>query len=405
GMVPMGLIKKQYGKAVLAEEVNKLLQEQVYGYLKDNKIKFLGEPLPNEEKQPVVDFDTMEEFEFLFDVALAPEFKVELSDKDVIDYYTIAVSDDMVEKQVKAYTQRGGNYDKVDTYQDKDMLKGLLAELDEAGNTKEGGIQVDDAVLMPSYMKNDEQKAIFNDTKINDVLVFNPNTAYDGNEAELSTLLKKDKKEVAGITANFSFQVAEITRFKEAELSQEIFDQVYGKDVVKSKEEFLTKTKEVLAGQFVADANYKFLIDVRNFLMNKIGKLEFSDTVLKRIMLMNNEDKGEAFVEENYEKSVEELSWHLIKEQLVEANEIKVEQADVINMAKEATKAQFAQYGMMSIPDDLLDNYAQEMLKKKESVDGLVNRAVEVKLAEALKAKVKLNNKTVSAEEFNKMFE
>ncbi|MEG2514034.1 MAG: trigger factor, partial [Bacteroidaceae bacterium] len=313
GMVPMGLIKKQYGKAVLAEEVNKLLQEQVYGYLKDNKIKFLGEPLPNEEKQPVVDFDTMEEFEFLFDVALAPEFKVELSDKDVIDYYTIAVSDDMVEKQVKAYTQRGGNYDKVDTYQDKDMLKGLLAELDEDGNTKEGGIQVDDAVLMPSYMKNDEQKAIFNDTKINDVLVFNPNTAYDGNEAELSTLLKKDKKEVAGITANFSFQVAEITRFKEAELSQEIFDQVYGKDVVKSKEEFLTKTKEVLAGQFVADANYKFLIDVRNFLMNKIGKLEFSDTVLKRIMLMNNEDKGEAFVEENYEKSVEELSWHLIK--------------------------------------------------------------------------------------------
>ncbi|MEG2573474.1 MAG: trigger factor, partial [Bacteroides sp.] len=280
-----------------------------------------------------------------------------------------------------------------------------LAELDEDGNTKEGGIQVDDAVLMPSYMKNDEQKAIFNDTKINDVLVFNPNTAYDGNEAELSTLLKKDKKEVAGITANFSFQIAEITRFKEAELSQEIFDQVYGKDVVKSKEEFLTKTKEVLAGQFVADANYKFLIDVRNFLMNKIGKLEFSDTVLKRIMLMNNEDKGEAFVEENYEKSVEELSWHLIKEQLVEANEIKVEQVDVINMAKEATKAQFAQYGMMSIPDDLLDNYAQEMLKKKESVDGLVNRAVEVKLAEALKAKIQLNNKTVSAEEFNKMFE
>lgn len=178
GMVPMGLVKKMYGKSVLAEEVNKLLSETVYKYIQDNKVNILGEPLPNEEKQPAIDFDTMEEFEFLFDIALAPEFKVEVSKDDKVDYYDIEVTDEMVNNQVKAYTQRNGKYEQVETYAENDLLKGLLAELDEEGNTKEGGIQVEGAVMMPAYMKNDEQKAIFANAKVNDVLVFNPHTAW-----------------------------------------------------------------------------------------------------------------------------------------------------------------------------------------------------------------------------------
>ena len=405
GMVPMSLVKKMYGKSVIAEEVNKALSEAVYKYIQDNNVSILGEPLPNEDKQPEIDFDTMEEFEFLFDIALAPEFKAEVDAKDKVDYYLIDVTEDMVNNQVKAYTQRNGKYEKVDVYEDKDMLKGLLAELDENGNTKEGGIQVEGAVMMPSYMKNDEQKAIFANAKVNDVLVFNPHTAWEGNAAELSSLLKIDKEEAAEMKSNFSYQVEEVTRFVEGELTQEIFDQVCGKDVVKTEEEFRAKIKEVIANQFVADSDYKFLIDVRKMLMEKVGKLEFPDALLKRIMRMNNQDKDEKFVDDNYDKSIEELTWHLIKEQLVKANNIKVEQEDVVNMDKEATRAQFAQYGMMSVPEDLLENYAKEMLKKKESVEGLVNRVVETKLASALKSQVKLNNKTISAEEFNKMFE
>ena len=405
GMVPMSLVKKMYGKSVIADEVNKLLSEKVYAYIKDNNINILGEPMPNEEKQPDIDFDTMEEFEFVFDIALAPEFKAEVSDQDKVDYYTIEVTDEMVENQIKAYTQRNGKYEKVDAYEENDMLKGLLAELDEEGNTKEGGIQVECAVMMPSYMKNDEQKAIFANAKVNDVLVFNPNTAYEGNAVEMASLLKIDKEAAAEVKGNFSFQVEEVTRFVNGELNQEIFDQVFGKDVVKTEEEFRAKVKESIAAQFVADSDYKFLIDVRKVLTDKVGKLEFPDALLKRVMLVNNKDKGEEFVNENYDKSIEELTWHLIKEQLVKENDIKVEQDDVINMAKEATKAQFAQYGMLTIPDDILENYAKEMLKKKESIDGLVNRVVETKLAAALKGKVTLENKTVSMEEFNKMFE
>ena len=405
GMVPMSLVKKMYGKSVIAEEVNKLLSEKVYDYIKSNNVNMLGEPLPNEEKQQVIDFDTMEEFEFVFDIALAPEFKAEVSNTDKVDYYTIEVTDEMVENQVKADTQRNGKYDQVSAYEDNDMLKGLIAELDENGNTKEGGIQVEGAVLMPSYMKNDEQKAIFANAKVNDVLVFNPNAAYDGHDAEIASLLKIEKEAAAEMKSNFSFQVEEITRFVPGDLNQELFDQVFGKDAVKTEEEFRAKVKEGIAAQFVADSDYKFLIDARKMLMEKVGKLEFPDALLKRIMLLNNKEKGEEFVAENYEKSVEELTWHLIKEQLVKDNEIKVEQEDVINMAKDATKAQFAQYGMMTVPEDILENYAQEMLKKKENVDGLVGRVVEAKLATALKAKVTLNNKTVSMEEFNKMFE
>ena len=403
GMVPMSLIKKQFGKSAMAEEVDKLMQDAVNNYIRENKVNMLGMPLPNEEKMQTIDFDTQENFEFVFDIALAPEFKAEVSEQDAIDFYTITVSDEMVNSQVDMYAQRAAKYEKVEEYADRDMVKGLLAELDENGNTKEGGIQVEGAVMMPSYMKNDEQKAIFATAKVNDVLVFNPNAAFEGNEAELSSLLKIKREEVAEMKSNFSFQIEEITRAVPAALTQELFDQVFGEGAVSSEEEFRGKIKEGIAAQFLADSNYKFLLDARTYLMNKVGKLEFPDALLKKIMLMNNEDKGESFVEENYEKSLEELTWHLIKEQLVEAFEIKVEQADVLEMAKENTRMQFAQYGMMSIPEEMLENYAKEMLKKKENVEGLVNRAVETKLAAALKGKVALNNKEVSMEEFNNL--
>ena len=404
GMVPMSLVKKMYAKSVMAEEVNKLLSERVYGYIKENNLNILGEPLPNVDKQPQIDFDTMEEFDFLFDIALAPEFKAEVAATDKVDYYTVDVTDEMVDNQIKSYTQRNGKYDQVDAYQENDMLKGLLAELDEAGNTKEGGIQVEGAVMMPSYMKSEAQKAIFAAAKVNDVLTFNPNEAYEGHEAEIASLLKIEKEAAAEVKSNFSFQVEEITRFVEGDLNQELFDLVFGKDVLTTEEEFRAKVKESIASQFVADSDYKFLLDARKVIEAKVGKLEYPDALLKRIMLLNNTDKGEEFVNENYDKSVEELTWHLIKEQLVQQAEIKVEQEDVLNMAKDATRAQFAQYGMLSVPEDILENYAKEMLKKKESIDGLVNRVVEAKLAAVLKGKVTLENKVVSVEEFNALF-
>ena len=402
GMVPMSLVKKQFGTSVKVEEIDKLMQEKVSAYIEENKVDMLGAPLP---KVNNANFDTDENFEFSFDIALAPQFTVDLSNNDTVDYYDIEVTDEMVEQQVKMYAQRNGQYEKVEDYQDNDMMKGLLAELDENGNTKEGGLQVEGAVMMPTYMKNDDQKAIFNGAKVNTVLVFNPSVAFDNNEAELASLLKVKKEEVAAYTGNFSFQIEEITRMMPAELNQELFDQVLGEGAAHSEEEFRGKLKENIARQYTADSDYKFLVDLRNYVTAKIGKLEFADDLMKRIMLENNKDKGEEFVTSNYDKSIEELTWHLIKEKLVKANDIKVEQADITNMAKEATRAQFAQYGMINVPDELLDNYSKEMLKKRESVEALVNRVVEAKLSDALKTQVSLNHKSISVEDFNKMFQ
>ena len=402
GMVPMSLIKKQYAVSVLLEEVDKLLQEKVSAYIRDNKVNMLGAPLPKENN---ADFAHDENFEFTFDIALAPEFNVELSNNDTVDFYDINVTDEMVEQQVKMYAQRNAKYDKVEEYQENDMLKGLLAELDENGNTKEGGLQVEGAVMMPNYMKNDEQKAIFNGVKVNTVLTFNPAAAFDNNEAELASLLKVKKEEVANYKGNFSYQVEEITRTVPGELNQELFDQVLGEGKVSNEEEFRAQIREAIAKQYVADSEYKFMIDLRSYTMNKVGQLQFADALLKRIMLDNNKEKGEEFVNENYDKSLEELTWHLIKEKLVAANDIKIEQSDVREMAKEATRAQFAQYGMINVPEELLENYAGEMIKKQESVEALVNRAIESKIVAAVKNIVNLNHKSVSVEEFNKMFE
>lgn len=402
GMVPMGMIKKQFGEAVKAEEINKLIGEEIYKYVNDNKIKMLGEPMANESQVPV-DLSKDASYEFKFDIAVAPEFKVELSDKDTVDFYTIKVDDDLVNRQIDMFASRAGHYDKVEEYQANDMLKGDIRELDENGNTKEGGITVEGAVLMPEYIKVEDQKKLFDGAKLGDIITFNPKKAYPESDVEISSLLKVKKEEVAELTSDFSFQITEISRFVKSEINQELFDSVYGKDEVKDEKAFREKIAEGLSAQLVNDSDYKFLVDVRKYLENKVGELTFPDALLKKIMLNNNKDKGEKFVEDNYAQSIKELTWHLIREQLVEANGIKIDDNDIKETAKEAARAQFAQYGMTNIPEEYIDNYANDMLKKREYVDSLVDRSIDRKLTAVLKNVVKLEQKEATLDEFNEM--
>ncbi len=402
GMVPMGMIKKQFGEAVKAEEINKLIGEEIYKYVNDNKIKMLGEPMANESQVPV-DLSKEAPYEFKFDVAVAPEFNVELTDKDSIDFYTIKVDDDLVSRQIDMFASRAGHYDKVEEYQANDMLKGDIRELDENGNTKEGGITVEGAVLMPEYIKVDDQKKLFDGAKLGDIITFNPKKAYPESDVEVSSLLKMKKEEVAELTSDFSFQITEISRFVKAEINQELFDSVYGEGEVKDEKAFREKIAEGISAQLVNDSDYKFLVDVRKYLEEKVGELTFPDALLKKIMLNNNKDKGEKFVEDNYAQSIKELTWHLIREQLVEANGIKIDDNDIKETAKEAARAQFAQYGMTNIPEEYINNYANEMLKKREYVDSLVDRSIDRKLTVALKDVVKLEKKEATLDEFNEM--
>lgn len=404
GMVPMGMIKRQFGTTAKVDEINKLLGEQIYKYVKDNNIQMLGEPLPSDKQEPV-DMEKKAPYTFMFDIAVAPEFKAELTGDDTIDYYTITVDDKIIDQQIDVFASRAGHYDKVEDYQANDMLKGDIRELDENGNTKEGGITVEGAVLMPEYIKVEDQKKLFDGAKLGDIITFNPKKAYPESDIEVSSLLKMKKEEVADLTADFSYQITEISRYVKAEVNQELFDQVYGKDVIKDEKDFREKIAEGLKAQFAVDSDFKFIQDVRKYLVDKVGALTYPDALLKRIMLNNNKDKGEEFVEKNYEQSIKELTWHLIKEQLVKANGIKIEDADIEETAKEAAKAQFAQYGMNNIPEEYIENYAKDMLKKREYIDSFVDRSIDRKLTEILKNVVKLENKTATLEEFNKMMQ
>ena len=405
GQAPMGLIKRQFGASVRYDAVNKFVGEQLYKYIQDNNIQMLGEPLPSAKQETPADIEKPAPYTFVFDIAVAPEINMTLDGRNKIDYYTIKADDKLINEQIEMYQSRAGKYEKAEEYNAElnDMLKGDLRELDAEGNTKEGGITVEGAVLMPSYIKVDEQKNLFNNAKPGDIITFNPRKAYPEGEAELSALLKVDREVAKDLESNFSYQITEIQRFVKAELNQELFDQVFGEGNVKSEDEFRAKIAEGLKPQLEANSDYKFMLDVRTYCENKVGELTWPDELLKRIMLLNNKDKGEDFVEKNYAESIKQLEWHLIKEQLVKANEIKIEDADVKAAAMEMARMQFAQYGMTNVPDEYVENYANELLKKREAVDNFVERAIDVKLAAAIKNTVSLNNKEVTLDEFNEM--
>ena len=404
GMVPMGMVKKMYGKQALLEEVNRLVSDNLFKYIRENNLNILGEPLASEAEPSALDFDKDEDFVFNFDVALAPEININMSKEDTLPYYEVKIDDDMLNKQVEAYTANFGTYEAGEEVEEKDLVKGTVAEL-ENGAPKEGGVVVENAVLMPMYIKDEAEKAKFIGSKVNTVVVFNPNKAYEGAEAEIASFLHVEKEKVAELTGDFSFEIKEISRHKNAELNQELFDKVFGESVVTSEEEFRNKIREALAEQFTPQCDFKFLSDAREVLVKKAGELKFADDILKRWLLVANEKNTAENIENDYPHIIEDLTYHLIKESVVKANGLKVQDADIEEFAKRVAKAQFAQYGMLSVPEDALENYAKEMLKNKQTLQNILDRAVEEKLAAWLKEQVTIDKKEVTADEFAKMFE
>lgn len=399
GMVPMNLLKKMYGKSILAEEINKMLSDELYKYIRENQINILGEPLPSEDDQKEIDFATQEDFEFAFDLGLAPEFEVELSKKDKVQYYNITVSEEMIDNQVKSYTSRYGAYSQVEVVEEKDMVKGKLIE------QKEAGIEVADAVLTPAYMKDEATKALFAGAKKGDIITFNPQTTFEGNEAEISSLLKVKKEEVKDITSDFTIEIEGITRYTESEINQELFDKVYGEGTIADEAAFRAKIKESISENLVQDSEYKFGIDAKDMLVNKYKDLVFPDAFLKRWVLATNNNLTAESLDEDYPKMIIDLKWQLIKDKLAKTNEVKVENEDVEAYAKQIAKAQFAQYGMVGLDDAILDNYAKDMLKKEDQLKNIIERVAENKILASVKDAVKLTEKEITIEDFNKLFE
>jgi trigger factor len=405
GMVPLGMVKKMYEKSTVAEQINKIVVNNLYGYIRENKINVLGEPLPNTTEQPEINFDTQEDFQFCFDIGIAPEIKIDLSKEDILPYYTIKVEDEQVEQQVNSFRANYGSYEEAEQTEEKDLVKGLVTELNEDGSPKENGIQVEDAVLMPSYIKKEEEKNKFIGITKNTVITFNPFDAYEGNEAELSSFLKVKKEEINNHTGSFSFEVRDITRYKEAEINQDLFDKVFGPDTVKTEEEFKQKVKDMIAVQYTPNSDYKFLLDARNMLEEKAGEVIFPDEFLKRWLLSSNSDRTPESVEDDFPKILDDLKFHLIKEQIAKENEFNVENEELTEYAKRSVRAQFAQYGMANVPADLIENYAADMLKKEDTVRNLIDKIMEDKTVNWLKDQLTLELKEVTVEEFKDLLD
>lgn len=401
GMVPMGLIRRQYGNAVKMDVVNNKLSEEVNKYIQDNKINMLGMPLGSEKQTPV-DLEKDAPYTFMFDIAVAPEFDIELSDKDAIDYYAITVDDKLVDQQVDGFASRFGAYQKAEEYKEGDVLKGDLRELDAEGNTKEGGVEVEGATVMPQYLKDDDQKKLFEGAKAGDIITFNPYKAYAGG-AEVATLLKVEREKKDDYQGDFSYQVTEVQHFEKHAVDQELFDQVFGKDEVKDEKSFREKIAEGVKQQLATDEDFRFLQDLRKYAEEKVGQLTYPDALLKRVLKENNKDKDDEFINKNYEASLKDLTWSLIKNKLAEKAEVKVNDDDVKNVAREIARAQFAQYGMQNVGEEYVNNYAEELLKQRDTVNQFAERAVDEKLVAAIKPVVKLNHKEISLEDFNKM--
>lgn len=405
GQAPMSMIKRQFGTRVKMDTINKLLGENLQKYIVDNHIQMMGQPIPAENQKPV-DLEGAAPYEFKFDIAIKPEFKIELNGKNKINYYEITVDDALIDQQVEIFQSRNGHYTTTETYdpEQRDILKGELHELDRNGNALEGGLTVPGVSMMPQYIKVEEQKKRFDGAKLGDIITFCPRAAYPDNDAEVASMLNIDKSELGKHTGNFSYQIMEISCFAKAENNKELWDSIYGADAnIQDEADFRRKIAEGIKVQLESNSNYKFIQDVRTYCEDKVGKLTFPDAILKRIMLASNKDKGEKFVEENYAQTVKELTWQFIKHQLAQAHGIKVEDADIRETAMQTAREQFEQYGMSNVPEEYLKNYAAELLKKDGNFDSFAETALERKLSIALKEVVKLNKKEVSLEEFNKL--
>lgn len=404
GMVPAGLIKKMYGKSALADEVNKIMSKGLNDYIHAENLHILGEPLPNTEKQPGIDWDNQTDYTFVFDIGLAPEIAVNLSESAAMPYYKIVASDEMVNKQFEAYTSRLGENKVVDSVEDKDTVRGNFVQLNEDGTELEGGIQAEQVVIAIDVMKDEEVKAAFLGKKAGDAVVFDPVKTY-GNTHEVSHLLNISHEAAETLSGNFNFTIVEVLRFEKSEPNQELFNQIYGEDSgIASIEEFNARIKNELEESFTYSGNYKFGIDSRQALVKAIA-FDLPEAFLKRWILATNEKMTAEQIDNDFDGFMLDLRWQLIKSVIVRDNQLEVTEEDVRSLAKEMALMQFRQYGLNNVSDEHLENYADHMLKKEEERRKLVSRKQEDLIVAAIKDQVTLDMKEISFDEFNKMIE
>ncbi len=401
GHVPAGLIQKKYGAAVKYDIINKEVGNAVFDYIKENKLHVLGNPVPQQNEDFSIEAS---DFTLKFKVGIAPEFDTHVNKDLHVPYYTIQVSDEMIDNQDQQFSRRFGKQESGETVDATALVKGVITELDENGQPKENGVVVENGIVSPQYFKSEEQRELFMGKKVGDVVKFNPAATCDANATEMASMLNIDKGEVDAHKGDFNMEIKEIIVLKPAEHNQEFFDMVFGADKVHSEEEYRAALKDMISAGLRNDSNYRFTIDARNAIASAIGELQLPDEILKDFLKSQNEALNNENIDEEYTRLRPELEWELEKEAIASQLDIKVDEEDLKNTARMMAQSQFAQYGMANVPAETIDRYASDILKDEKARNQVYNQTVDMKLYNGIRASVSVDEKEVNVEEFNDLF-
>ena len=403
GMVPIGLVKKMYGRAVQIDEINKVVTENIQKYINDEKLELLGDPIPKTDEQEKFDFDTQQDFTFSFEIGLSPAVELKLSKKNKVNQYEIIVDEKMRSQYLENYTRRYGELKKADQTEEKDVIKGKIEAIDENGNVIPEGPSVEETSLGIDIIKDKKIKEEFIGKNIKDTIDFDLKKAYP-NDTEIAGILHKKKEEVADLVANYRFTVNEISRFYPAEVGKQLFDRIYGEGVVNSEEELMKKIEEEITINLKRESEFKLMMDIKNLTMEKTD-FQLPEEFLKRWLLRVNEKTTEEQIEKEFDSFKKDLKWQLIRNKVARDNDVKISEEELQKEAENITRYQFQQYGLFYTTDEQIANYAKETLKRDEDAKRIADKILDEKVILLIKELVKLEDKSVTTEEFNKLFE
>ncbi len=403
GQAPMGMVVKKFGMAVKLDEINNYVGRQVFDYINEQKLRVLGEPIPV-EGQNVADLEAKDEFEFKFEVALAPEINVTLTKEDKIPYYRIEAGDEMVSAHIEQMLAQHGERKDVDNVEERDLVRGILTQL-EGGQPKDGGVVNENAMLLPQYIKDEESRAKFIGAAKGSVVTFEPFKAYEGNAAELMSFLAVEKDAVPSYEGvEFSFQIESISRHVPATLNEAFFTAAFGEEGdVKDEATLREQVKAGFREQFDPESDYLFVVDTRKVILAKAGKVELAEDILKRWLKSTNKELTDEQLAAEFPLMAEDLVYQLVKDGILAENNVSVTREEELAFATIVAKSQFAQYGMSSVPDELLENYAKQLIEKEETARNIRARLIDNKFAAIVKGMVTVEEKSVTPEQFGKI--
>lgn len=398
GHVPMAVIEKQYGKKSLADVLNKVVNDSLFKYINENKIEVLGNPIPSETEAVKGDFNNPSDFEFTYDIGITPEMKIDISEKSKYDYLKVKVDQDLIGKQIDDLRRRYGKLISIKEVGDTDLVLAQFVELKEDGSILEGGIMHSSTISM-EFVEDKKTKKELSGKAVGGKIVIDPYKVSRG-EKDTAAMLGIKEEELATISDKFQMTINEVKRMEMAELSQDLFDRLFGEGKINSEEELKEKIKIDLSQMFIADSDRLLTRSIFEDLVSST-KINLPDAFLKRWIRVSNEKPIlPEQIEEEYEGYSKSLKWQLIQNKIFKSNDLKIENDEIISFTKELLIGNFAQYGMPAPEDKELTETAIGLLGKKEEANRIVEMLADKKITDFFKNTVKLKEKEIDYEKF-----